>query len=97
MNGVEQESALLAIFGAAAGLGVYLALFPKLRAVVLYSPLAGLASALRIYPDVLAAAFLLTVLVGILAGLVPAIRSVRRPIADGRRSTRWRPWTTWST
>jgi ABC-type antimicrobial peptide transport system permease subunit len=34
----------------------------------------------------LAAAFLLTVLVGILAGLVPAIRSVRRPIADGLRS-----------
>jgi putative ABC transport system permease protein len=80
------ESALLAIFGAAAGLALYLLLFPKLRAVVLYSPLAGLASGLRVYPDVLAAAFLLTVLVGILAGLVPAIRSVRRPIADGLRS-----------
>jgi putative ABC transport system permease protein len=80
------ESALLAIFGAAAGLALYLLLFPKLRAVVLYSPLAGLASGLRVYPDVLAAAFLLTVLIGILAGLVPAIRSVRRPIADGLRS-----------
>jgi putative ABC transport system permease protein len=79
------ESALLALFGAAAGLGVYLALFPRLRAVILYSPLAGLASALRIYPDVLAGAFTVTVLVGILAGLVPAIRSVRRPIADGLR------------
>jgi len=80
------ESALLAIFGAAAGLALYLLLFPKLRAVVLYSPLAGLAAGLRVYPNVLAAAFLLTVLVGILAGLVPAIRSVRRPIADGLRS-----------
>jgi putative ABC transport system permease protein len=79
------ESALLAIFGAAAGLGIYLALFSKLRAVVLYSPLAGLASALRIYPQVLAAAFCVTVLVGILAGLVPAIRSVQRSIADGLR------------
>ena len=79
------ESTLLAIFGAAAGLALYLLLFPKLCALVLYSPLAGLASALRIYPDVLAAAFLVTVLVGILAGLVPAIRSVRRPIADGLR------------
>jgi putative ABC transport system permease protein len=79
------ESALLALFGAAAGLGIYLALFPKLRALVLYSPLAGLASAMRLYPDVLAGAFLVTVLVGILAGLVPALRSVRRPIADGLR------------
>ncbi len=79
------ESALLAFFGASLGLALYLALFPKLRAFVLYSPLAGVAAALRIYPDVLADAFLVTVLVGILAGLVPAIRSVRRPIADGLR------------
>jgi putative ABC transport system permease protein len=79
------ESALLALFGAAAGLGLYLGLFPRLRAFVLYSPLAGLAAGLRVYPDVLATAFVVTVLVGILAGLVPAIRSVQRPIADGLR------------
>lgn len=79
------ESALLALFGASAGLAMYLALFPRLRALILYSPLAGIASALRIYPDVLAAAFAITVLVGVLAGLLPAIRSVQRPIADGLR------------
>ena len=83
---ILSESALLAIFGATAGLLAYLALFPRLKAAVLYSPLAGVASALRLYPDVLAGAFAVTVLVGILAGLVPAIRSVRRPIADGLRS-----------
>ncbi len=82
---VLSESALLALFGASAGLAAFLALFSRLRAVVLYSPLAGLGSAMRIYPDVLAAAFLVTVLVGILAGLVPAIRSVQRPIVDGLR------------
>jgi putative ABC transport system permease protein len=79
------ESALLSVFGASAGLLAYLALFPRLRAVILYSPLAGAASALALYPRVLAAAFATTVLVGVLAGLVPAIRSVRRPIADGLR------------
>ncbi len=79
------ESALLAVFGASAGLAAYLVLFPRLRAAVLYSPLAGVASALRLYPEVLAGAFAVTVLVGVLAGLVPAIRSVRRPIADGLR------------
>ncbi len=79
------ESGLLALLGSTAGLALYLGLFPTLRAFVLYSPLAGVASALRIYPGVLAAAFGVTVLVGILAGLVPAIRSVQRPIADGLR------------
>jgi putative ABC transport system permease protein len=79
------ESALLAVTGAALGLGLYVALFPRLRAFVLYSPLGSLAAALRIYPGVLATAFALTVFVGILAGLPPALRSVRRPIADGLR------------
>jgi putative ABC transport system permease protein len=79
------ESAFLALFGAAAGLAIYVSLFPKMRAFILMSPVAGLAAAFRIYPDVLAGAFSVTVLVGILAGLVPAIRSVQRPIADGLR------------
>lgn len=79
------ESAFLALFGAAAGLAIYVSLFPKMRTFILMSPVAGLAAAFRIYPDVLAGAFSVTVLVGILAGLVPAIRSVQRPIADGLR------------
>lgn len=79
------ESALLSLAGAGTGLVLFLALFPRLRAFVLYSPLAGLAAALRIYPDVLADAFAVTVAVGVLAGLVPAIRSSRRSIVDGLR------------
>jgi putative ABC transport system permease protein len=79
------ESALLAVAGATLGLAAYVVLFPRLRAFVLYSPIAGLAAGLRLYPDVLAGAFLVTILVGVLAGLVPAIRSVRRPITDGLR------------
>ncbi len=79
------ESALLSLAGAGAGLALFVALFPRLRAFVLYSPLAGLAAALRIYPDVLAGAFAVTVAVGVLAGLVPAIRSSRRSIVDGLR------------
>jgi putative ABC transport system permease protein len=79
------ESVLLAVFGAALGLAAYVALFPRLRAFVLYSPVAGLAAGLRLDPDVLAGAFLVTIMVGVLAGLVPAIRSVRRPITDGLR------------
>jgi len=79
------ESALLSLAGACAGLALFVALFPRLRAFVLYSPLAGLAAALRIYPAVLAGAFAVTVAVGVLAGLVPAIRSSKRSIVDGLR------------
>jgi putative ABC transport system permease protein len=79
------ESALLSLAGAGAGLALFVAFFPRLRAFVLYSPLAGLAAALRIYPDVLAGAFAVTVAVGVLAGLVPAIRSSKRSIVDGLR------------
>ena len=79
------ESALLSLTGACVGLALFLGLFPKLKAFVLYSPLAGLAAALRVYPEVLAGAFALTVLVGILAGLGPALRSSRRSIVDGLR------------
>ncbi len=79
------ESALLSLAGAGLGLALFLGLFPNLRAFVLYSPLAGLAAALRVYPEVLAGAFALTLLVGILAGLGPALRSSRRSIVDGLR------------
>jgi putative ABC transport system permease protein len=79
------ESGILALVGATAGLALYLGLFPKLRAFVLYSPLAGLAAGFRVYPDVLATAFATTLAVGLLAGLVPALRSARRPIVEGLR------------
>lgn len=79
------ESGILALLGATAGLALYLGLFPKLRAFVLYSPLAGLAAGFRVYPDVLATAFATTLAVGLLAGLVPALRSARRPIVEGLR------------
>ena len=79
------ESGLLALLGSTAGLALYLGLFPKLRAFILYSPLAGLAAGLRVYPDVLATAFATTLAVGLLAGLVPAVRSARRPIVEGLR------------
>ena len=79
------ESLLLALTGGVAGVLVYAALLPRLRAFLLYSPLAGFAAGMRLFPGVVAAAFVTTLLVGILAGLVPAIRSAQRSIVDGLR------------
>lgn len=79
------ESLLLALGGGLAGVLLYAAALPRLRAVLLYSPLAGFAAGLRLFPGVIAAAFAATLFVGLLAGLVPAIRSARRSIVDGLR------------
>ncbi|HQR46021.1 MAG TPA: FtsX-like permease family protein [Thermoanaerobaculia bacterium] len=79
------ESVVLALAGAAAGLLLFTALLPRFRAVLLYSPLAGFAAGIRLFPEVLAAAFATTLLVGLLAGLAPAVRSARRSIVDGLR------------
>ena len=79
------EGALLSLIGAGAGLGLWVAVFPAFRAFLLYSPLAGFAAGMRLFPGVLATVFGVTVLVGLLAGLVPAVRSAQRSIPDGLR------------
>jgi putative ABC transport system permease protein len=79
------ESLFLALGGGLAGVLLFAAALPRLRAVLLYSPLAGFAAGLRLFPVVIAAAFAATLMVGLLAGLVPAIRSARRSIVDGLR------------
>jgi putative ABC transport system permease protein len=79
------ESLFLALGGGLAGALLFAAALPRLRAVLLYSPLAGFAAGLRLFPVVIAAAFAATLMVGLLAGLVPAIRSARRSIVDGLR------------
>jgi ABC-type antimicrobial peptide transport system permease subunit len=47
--------------------------------------MAGFAAGVRLFPEVLLAGFGVTVAVGLLAGLVPAIRSATRPITEGLR------------
>ena len=79
------ESLLLALAGGLAGVLVFAAMLPRFRAFLLYSPLAGFAAGMRLFPAVLATAFVTTILVGVLAGLVPAVRSARRSIVDGLR------------
>ena len=49
------------------------------------SPMGGFAAGMRLFPEIVALAFGISVLVGILAGLVPAIRSAQRSITDGLR------------
>ena len=49
------------------------------------SPMAGFAAGMQLFPEVLATGIAVTLLVGLVAGVVPAIRSARRSIPDGLR------------
>jgi putative ABC transport system permease protein len=79
------ESLLLSAVGGLFGLGAFVAVFPFLKRGLLYSPMAGFAAGMKIFWGVLIAAFAVTLLVGLFAGLVPAIRSSQRSITDGLR------------
>jgi putative ABC transport system permease protein len=79
------ESVLIALAGGALGVLVFAAAEPLLKSQLLQSPMSGLAATFRLYPQVLALAFGLAVGIGLLAGVVPAVRSASRSIPDGLR------------
>jgi putative ABC transport system permease protein len=81
------ESVLLALFGGFLGLGLFTLLYPGFRRAIQYSPMGGFAAGMGAHPDplLLGAAFFAAILIGVLAGLVPAVRASQRTITDGLR------------
>jgi putative ABC transport system permease protein len=79
------ESILLALFGGLFGVALFVLVFPGFRTGLMNTPMSGFASGMRLFPSVLLAGFGVAVFVGLVAGLVPAIRSAQRSITDGLR------------
>ena len=79
------ESLLLSAAGAFVGLALFRLSFPVLKEGLLSSPMAGFAAGMQLFPEVLLTGIGITLLVGLVAGVVPAIRSARRSIPDGLR------------
>jgi putative ABC transport system permease protein len=79
------ESVLIALAAGVFGILVFVATEPSLKRLLLLSPMSSLTATFRVYPGVLTLAFALAVGIGVLAGLVPALRSASRSIADGLR------------
>jgi putative ABC transport system permease protein len=79
------ESVLLSLFGGLLGIGLFVLSFPGFKTGMLNSPMGGFATGMRLFPGILALGFAVTVLVGLLSGVVPAIRSAQRSIPDGLR------------
>ena len=82
---VLAESLLLSAAGAFVGLALFRLSFPVLKEGLLSSPMAGFAAGMQLFPGVLLTGIGITLLVGLVAGVVPAIRSARRSIPDGLR------------
>ncbi len=79
------ESLLLSATGAFVGLGLFRLAFPVLKEGLLSSPMAGFAAGMQLFPEVLLTGVGITLVVGLVAGIVPAIRSAQRSIPDGLR------------
>jgi putative ABC transport system permease protein len=82
---VLAESLLLSATGSFVGLALFRLSFPALKEGLLSSPMAGFAAGMQLFPEVLLTGIGVTLLVGLVAGVVPAIRSARRSIPDGLR------------
>lgn len=79
------ESLVISVAGGLLGILVFVAAEPSMKRLLMQTPMSTLASTMRIDPGILALAFAVAVGVGLLAGLVPALRSSTRSIADGLR------------
>lgn len=81
------ESLVMALAGAAIGLGLFAAGFASMRNALIDTRLSQFAAGMRIFPEVLALAVGTAVLIGLLAAFVPALRAGQRKIVDGLRFT----------
>ncbi len=79
------ESLFIALVGGGLGLALFVAAEPGFKRQLMLTPMSTLAASMHVYPTVLAFGFAVATGVGLLAGIVPAIRSSTRPIAEGLR------------
>lgn len=79
------ESLIMALIGGFLGLGTFVVGLNPLKASLVNTPISGFASAIMLFPEVLIVGFGVSVLVGLLSGIGPAIRASQRPITEGLR------------
>jgi putative ABC transport system permease protein len=79
------ESVLVGVFGGLFGIAVFTLIEPTIKRGLMTTPLGTFAAGFSLYPGILLFAFLVAVGAGLLAGVVPAIRSAQRSIVDGLR------------
>ena len=81
------ESIMMALFGGFLGLGIFVLSFNPLKVFLKSTPMGGLANGLFISYEIILIGFIVSVFVGLFAGIIPAIAASRRSIREGLRYT----------
>ncbi len=81
------ESLALAGLGGGLGLLLFVAAFSRLRGALMETRMAPFAAGMKVFPEVVALAAGVALLVGVLSAIVPAVLAARRPIVDGLRAS----------
>ncbi|MGE5345621.1 MAG: ABC transporter permease [Acidithiobacillales bacterium] len=79
------ESLVISISGGLLGILLFVAAEPSMKRQLMMTPMSTLAATMHVDPAIVALAFALAVGVGLVAGIVPAVRSSTRSIAEGLR------------
>jgi putative ABC transport system permease protein len=83
---VMSESLALAGVGGGLGFLVFVAAFSRLKGALMETRLAPFAAGMTIFPEVVALAALVALVVGVFSAIVPAVLAARRPIVAGLRA-----------
>ncbi len=78
----------LALAGVGGGLGflLFVGLFSRLKGALMETRLSPFAAGMKVFPEVVALAAGIALVVGVLSAIVPAVIAARRPIVDGLRA-----------
>ena len=82
---ILSESLIMTLIGGLIGIILFVLTFNPLKSYLATTPLGELANSLTYSADTIVLAFIVSTLIGIFSGIVPAIGSSRRPIIVGLR------------
>lgn len=80
------ESVALAAIGGGLGLLAFVAAFSSLKGALMETRMSPFAAGMKVFPEVVALAAGVALLVGVFSAIVPAVLAARRPIVDGLRA-----------
>ena len=80
------ESLALAGLGGGLGLLLFVGMFSRLKGALMETRMSPFAAGMKVFPEVVALAAGVALVVGVLSAIVPAVLAARRPIVDGLRA-----------
>lgn len=83
---VMAESLALAGLGGGLGLLLFVGMFSRLKGALMETRMSPFAAGMKVFPEVVALAAAVAVVVGVFSAIVPAVLAARRPIVDGLRA-----------